>query len=127
MLRKLLIGVIKIYQRFLSPYKGFRCAYSVYHHTHSCSVAVIDILQQNQKVTLGIQQIRERLLACKAANVSLQELKEKELEHKKKPDKKNNSCSCADSVQFLDCGGNSCNVIDSSCFDGCSGCDSCSW
>ncbi|MDB5806251.1 MAG: hypothetical protein JWN73_3573 [Betaproteobacteria bacterium] len=28
------------YQRFLSPYKGYRCAYGVVHGTHGCSEAV---------------------------------------------------------------------------------------
>lgn len=119
MLRKLLIGVIKSYQRFISPHKGFRCAYSVYHHTQSCSVAAVDILQQNQNVINSIQQIRERLLACKEANVALQMFKEREKENQKK------SNACSDSVQGLDCAGNSCSFVDSSCFDGCSGCGSC--
>ncbi len=119
MLRKLLIGVIKFYQQFISPHKGFRCAYAVYHQTDSCSVAVINIFQQNQSIIIGVQQIRERLLACREANLALQALKEKELDKKKEPSKKNN-CTLGDSVQCLDCGGNSCDFIDSSCFDSCS-------
>ncbi len=120
MLRKLFIGVIKFYQRFVSPHKGFRCAYSVYHQTNSCSVAAIDILQQNQSIINGVQQVRERLMACRQANVALQMLREKEEENRKK------SNVCADSLQGVDCIGNSCNFIDGSCFDGCGGIDSCS-
>jgi len=113
MLRKLFIGVIKIYQRFISPHKGFRCAYSVYHQTNSCSVAAVDILQQNQTITDSIQDIRARLTACRQAHVALQELKEKEEQKEKK------SNVCGDSLQDVDCIGNS-------YFDGCSGIDSCS-
>ena len=114
MLRKLFIGVIKFYQRFISPHKGFCCAYSVYHQTDSCSVAAIGILKQNQTITDSIQDIRARLMACRQAHVALQELKEKEKQKEKK------SNACGDSLEGVDC-------IENSCFDGCSGCDSCSW
>lgn len=113
MLRKLFIGVIKFYQRFISPHKGFRCAYSVYHQSESCSTAAVNILQQNQSIKISIQDIQTRLVACRQANVALQNLKEKEKENQ------NKSNVCADSLQSIDCIGNS-------CFDGCSGIDSCS-
>jgi|WetSurMetagenome_2_1015567.scaffolds.fasta_scaffold07221_3 uncharacterized protein len=114
MLRKLLIGVVKCYQRFISPHKGFRCAYAVYHQTDSCSVAAINILQQNQNISESIQDIRSRLESCRQANVALQILKEKEKQRK--------SNSCSNSLQSVDCIGNAC-----SCVDGCNVGDACSF
>ena len=41
----LLLGAIAIYQRLVSPRKGYRCAYGVLHGGAGCSGAVRDAIQ----------------------------------------------------------------------------------
>ncbi|XHX77784.1 MAG: membrane protein insertion efficiency factor YidD [Stenomitos frigidus ULC029] len=61
---------IHLYQKQLSPYKGFSCAYRVLHRSESCS-------QYTKRVILemGIGQalplVQQRFRACKAANQML--------------------------------------------------------
>ncbi|WP_240782748.1 membrane protein insertion efficiency factor YidD [Escherichia sp. E2661] len=45
-MNKLLLLLIMLYQRHLSPRKGYRCAYSVLYQTQGCSGAVKEIIQQ---------------------------------------------------------------------------------
>lgn len=61
---------INIYQKQLSPYKGFSCAYRVLHCSESCSQYTKRVISE-----LGIGQalplIQLRFQACKAANQTL--------------------------------------------------------
>ncbi|MBD2073626.1 membrane protein insertion efficiency factor YidD [Phormidium sp. FACHB-592] len=61
---------INIYQKRLSPYKGFSCAYRVLHCSESCSQYTKRVIAE-----LGISQalplIQQRFQACKAANQTL--------------------------------------------------------
>jgi putative component of membrane protein insertase Oxa1/YidC/SpoIIIJ protein YidD len=66
----LVIVLIVFYQKFISPYKGFRCAYVVLHGGDSCSEAVRKIVQA-QGPFGGYRDIRARFQACKEANETL--------------------------------------------------------
>jgi uncharacterized protein len=70
MLQSTALIAISFYQRYLSPYKGFCCAYRVYTHRASCSALGYKAIQQKGLFTgLGILQMRfER---CKAALTAL--------------------------------------------------------
>ena len=61
---------INIYQKQLSPHKGFSCAYRVLHCSESCSQYTKRVISE-----LGIGQalplIQQRFQACKAANQRL--------------------------------------------------------
>lgn len=61
---------ISIYQKQISPRKGFSCAYRVLHCSESCSQYTKRVISE-----LGIGQalplIRQRFQACKAANQTL--------------------------------------------------------
>ena len=61
---------INIYQKQLSPHKGFSCAYRVLHCSESCSQYTKRVISE-----LGIGQalplIKQRFQACKAANQTL--------------------------------------------------------
>jgi putative component of membrane protein insertase Oxa1/YidC/SpoIIIJ protein YidD len=54
------ILLIKFYQRFISPYKGFRCA-------HACSEAVKKIIQEHG-VFSSRTRISQRFSVCRVAN-----------------------------------------------------------
>lgn len=61
--KKILIGGVLFYRKFISPYKGFKCAHS--HHTHglSCSTYGLKVLNEN-KPLVALSLIKERLSAC---------------------------------------------------------------
>lgn len=104
MLKYPLIFGIKIYQKFISPKKGYRCAYSVVHGGSGCSGAVIEILK-NHSIFKWRKLIKKRFSDCKIAS-----------EEKKK---KEGKCSrCLDKITPSRCDlGDACDV--------CDGCDSC--
>jgi uncharacterized protein len=70
-LKALLIFLISLYQRFISPYKGYRCAHAAYHHGPSCSHAVKAIIAEHG-AWHGYALIRRRLAECGYAARQLQ-------------------------------------------------------
>jgi len=75
----IVVFLISFYQRFLSPLKGFSCAYRVYHDHHdsqSCSTYVKQVfLEQDLKV--AITMANQRFDECEKANRLLQAQNEK--------------------------------------------------
>lgn len=69
-MRHFLIFLIRLYQRFISPYKGFRCAYSRYHPGRTCSGMVKGILAEHGVVN-GWSLIRLQFEACREAHERL--------------------------------------------------------
>lgn len=64
--RAMVAFTISLYQKFLSPIKGFSCAYRIYHKTESCSCYVKRIfLEQDLQtaITLTNQRFRDCMLA----------------------------------------------------------------
>lgn len=68
--RRPVLALIAGYQRWLSPYKGFRCAHAVLHGGTSCSQAVADIVAVHG-LYHGRALIRTRMHACRAAAAEL--------------------------------------------------------
>jgi len=68
--KTLVILLIVFYQKFISPIKGFRCAYAVLHGGDSCSEAVKKIVRDKGPVG-GYADIRARFRDCKEANETL--------------------------------------------------------
>jgi putative component of membrane protein insertase Oxa1/YidC/SpoIIIJ protein YidD len=58
------------YQRYLSPYKGFRCAHCVLHGGLSCSEAVKRLIRLHG-VFSAWPHVRERFAQCRAAAQTL--------------------------------------------------------
>jgi putative component of membrane protein insertase Oxa1/YidC/SpoIIIJ protein YidD len=69
-MRHLAILLIVFYQKFISPYKGFRCAYAVLNGGDSCSEAVKKIVREKGPFG-GYRDIRARFQACRDANETL--------------------------------------------------------
>lgn len=58
---------IRLYQRYLSPYKGFRCACAALHGGESCSAAVSRIIR-SQGLRAGREDIAAQFRSCRAAH-----------------------------------------------------------
>ncbi len=64
---KLLINLIRFYQGYISPYKGFSCAYRMATGCASCSNAGIRILRRYGIIS-GLPVLRRRLYLCGVAH-----------------------------------------------------------
>jgi len=65
-----LAALITFYQRYLSPYKGFRCAHCVLHGGASCSAHAKSLLLRRGLVR-AFRGMRARFAACGAAAAAL--------------------------------------------------------
>lgn len=62
-MQQLALWLIALYRRFLSPYKGFRCAHRVHRGGLSCS-AFGERAVQRHGVRAGLSVLRRRLRVC---------------------------------------------------------------
>jgi uncharacterized protein len=113
--------LIGLYQRYLSPYKGFRCAYRARHKRRASCSAFARRAIERLGLLPGVRLLRRRFDKCHhAAKVLEYETPRKEEQ------RQNQSASVADCVP--DCGGcdpgaiDACDVI-SDATDAVSGCD----
>ncbi|EMY7926577.1 membrane protein insertion efficiency factor YidD [Klebsiella aerogenes] len=100
----LILKLIAFYQRIISPRKGYRCAYSVLHHTQGCSGAVKDIIH-NKGVVDGWREIRQRFADCRVAAETLQQQKlaaNPAGKKRRKPGRKRDACDGCDVVTGCD-------------------------
>jgi putative component of membrane protein insertase Oxa1/YidC/SpoIIIJ protein YidD len=65
-LRQTLADSIGLYQKYLSPHKGFSCAYRVYHRGLSCSQYCKEMILERGPIA-AITPIRQRFRDCKQA------------------------------------------------------------
>lgn len=106
MLIRFVLLSIKLYQRYISPFKGFRCAYGVMYGGNSCSKEIYKILE-TQGLIRGIPLARSQLGKCSVAYKILSSEKAEEdskKDKKKKPEKKDDNVSWCDLPCYtLDC------------------------
>jgi uncharacterized protein len=98
MLRAWVIFLIGLYQRYLSPYKGFRCAHAAWHGGPSCSAAVKNLVREHG-VFAAWPRIRLRFSECRAAYDSLSaqpDRKRKPENDGRKPRRRRENESCWD-------------------------------
>ena len=67
MLTKTAILSINFYQKYISPYKGYCCAYGVYHDDLSCSEYSKQTIKE-LGVLQSISKIKQRFKECKNAS-----------------------------------------------------------
>ncbi len=72
MIKALFILLIGVYQRFLSPIKGFNCAHHRLHSGDTCSNAIKKIIKEQPLIDLP-KLSRERFRECKNASIELAE------------------------------------------------------
>jgi putative component of membrane protein insertase Oxa1/YidC/SpoIIIJ protein YidD len=92
-LNKAAAYLITLYQKFISPHKGFRCAASVYYGSASCSQTVKQIILQDGIVS-GLARIRQQFNLCSVAARSIKEEDQEDPEKKTKDD-----CTTCDMTQ----------------------------
>lgn len=62
----LVVSLISIYQKYLSPVKGFSCAYRIHHNAESCSTYVKQaFMQQDLKTAIALS--KRRFQDCSTA------------------------------------------------------------
>lgn len=66
-MKSLALGAIRCYQRFISPHKGFCCAYRAHTGRASCSQLGYRVIQR-WGVWGGLKVLRERLFRCGVAH-----------------------------------------------------------
>ncbi|MDR3414565.1 MAG: membrane protein insertion efficiency factor YidD [Nevskia sp.] len=93
MLRALVIFLIGLYQRYLSPYKGYRCAHAAFHHGLSCSAAVKEIVREHG-VLGGLPLVRLRFAQCHAAYLQLSAERNETEEERKRRRRRNATRTC---------------------------------
>ena len=97
---------IRLYQKRISPHKGYHCAYSLTHGGPGCSGAVLSILEENGLFS-GWRLIKQRFQSCDSAAKERQERKERD-ERKKRERKSGNDqsgpCSIPNSINACDVG-----------------------
>jgi putative component of membrane protein insertase Oxa1/YidC/SpoIIIJ protein YidD len=111
--------LIKLYQRHLSPRKGYRCAYSLEHGGTGCSGAVLNILEEKGALR-GWSDIKLRFARC--TDAADEQKKRKKQREKKKPDSAADcGCDIAEAVgDIASCrskGGSKCDLPDCGSFD----------
>jgi len=92
----LAIRSILLYQNHISPRKGFRCAYSVFHNDLSCSAFCKNEIATDG-VIKGITSTLKRFHSCRHAELSIKE-KNSVI---KDEDSENNVNSARDSLGML--------------------------
>ena len=135
--RRFWIFLIYVYQRLISPYKGFCCAHAVYHRGPSCSSAVKSIISESGLIK-GWPAIKNRFSECKQAYLHIlaeqkddegKKDKEKSSRRKKTKDQCSSDCitspcdvlSCCQpgkggkDCDLNPCDGGSCDVLPCDC------------
>ena len=124
-MRYFFIFLIILYQKYISPYKGFRCAYGCYHKTLSCSAIVKNIIAEHG-LLVGWPLIKQQFANCHLAYQTLETEREKRERQKRQRrgnrqprsclSKKNQDrCDCVsnfgDCVPDLPCDGFDCSFL----------------
>ncbi len=94
----LAIKSIQYYQKYLSPGKGYSCAYRVLHDDLSCSTFCKNEIEQ-QGVLRGIINTIKRFKECKAASLMIKE-KRNDLKDKLGDSFKENTDKCKNLDSF---------------------------
>ena len=98
-MNKLALFLIKLYQRYVSPKKGYCCAYGALYNNGSCSVRVSHIIKE-KGVFNGWTQIKHQFAMCSEAYEVIKENNKKK--EKKKKDE-NDWCSPTDVCEIINC------------------------
>ncbi len=94
-MNRLALGLITLYQRFLSPYKGFRCAAGAYYRTGSCSNVVRQIVREHGLLG-GLGRIRRQFTRCACAARRIEEEKKKKKRRKERNPAADAACGFAE-------------------------------
>ena len=101
LINSVILLIVRGYQLYISPYKGFCCAYRKLHNGQSCSSYFYTCVNNYDLSTAGIL-LQQRFKDCKQANAILKSQTNQQKKHNsQKQRKKNNSdCACC-ALEFL--------------------------
>lgn len=71
-MKRIALALIRAYQRWISPHKGFACAHRLHHGGASCSQAGFRLIRRHG-LWNGYPLLRERLRRCGAIAASAQQ------------------------------------------------------
>jgi len=120
-MRTVVVFLIGLYQKYLSPHKGFRCAHAVRHSGVSCSAAVKDIVVAHG-IWRSVPLVQQRFSDCRAAALALRAESEEEKRKRRRRDYDDDgdwACCMMESATEA-CDGVDCSALDCSGAD-CSG------
>lgn len=86
-MKRFAIWGINLYQKYISPYKGYRCAYGVYHQNGTCS-SIIKGHIQREGLIKAYPLIREQFANCKDAYELLMIQREEQKKRKKQKEER---------------------------------------
>jgi len=89
--RYFLIVIINVYQRWVSPRKGFCCAHHVCFGRSTCSVYAKKAIFKHGSFT-GVKLLNRRFIACSSAFKSIQDENPKDENPKKKHKEDEKEC-----------------------------------
>lgn len=108
-MNKIALEIIRLYQRHISPKKGYRCAYGKLHDTYGCSGHIKNIIKKEGLIS-GFSKIQLQFKHCSEAAEELKKRKEGK-EKRKNCASDIGACSCdaadcisGDCTPDLDCG-----------------------
>lgn len=102
-MRPFFIFLITLYQRYISPYKGFRCAYGCYHQTLSCSGMVKNIIAEHGLIA-GWPLIKQQFAACRLAYETLQQEDDRNNRRNNRRRRQRQKRDCGTRIDACDCG-----------------------
>jgi len=97
-----LLLAIRFYQRYLSPYKGFDCAYRVLHQEQSCS-SYFQTCVERENLSRALTSLQKRLLDCHQAHIILQTNASNRRRQQNKKQRQRNS-GCLENNNCIGCG-----------------------
>ena len=100
---KFILRLIALYKRYISPHKGYRCAYSALHGGDSCSTAIEKIIQSHGTYR-SLHLVYRQMINCSNAYEVLASKKRKN-NHKQKGKKKkdNENVACELPCHAINC------------------------
>ena len=93
-INSMILLIVRGYQLYISPYKGFSCAYRKLHNEQSCSSYFYTCVNNYDLSTANIL-LQQRFNECYAANTILKSQTNQQKKPNLKKQRKNNSSSCA--------------------------------
>ncbi|MGB3238812.1 MAG: membrane protein insertion efficiency factor YidD [Geitlerinemataceae cyanobacterium] len=109
------IGIVRGYQKYLSPHKGFSCAYRKLHGGASCSEYFRQTIDRYGFSHASFL-FQQRLEACKMANFTLRS-SVLEDENNRRRKNCNSSCNRSNCPNYCECG--DCGIADCSDYGAC--------
>lgn len=92
-MRKIFLNLITFYQKHISPFKGYSCAYGLLHQNGSCSTRIYSIIQNSPQTNL-LPEISAQFKACQKAHLQLSSENDKEKTETKKENNNKDHYAC---------------------------------